>query len=145
MGASLLTETLDKWSAGNISPTPQNDANATITQRLQRADGRIDWNRPAESISRQIRAFTTWPGTFTTWRGRTLKILEAEPLNDTHTHPPGKVIAINNSEIAIATGQGILRLLNVQMEGRRAANIADFARGYPDLIGSVLGELNTEL
>ncbi len=139
IGANLLVETLQQWSAGNISPTPQNNANATITQRLQRADGRIDWNQPAESISRQIRAFTPWPGTFTTWRGRTLKILEAEPLNDTHAEPPGKVIAINDSDIAIATGQSILWLARVQMEGRRASSAADFARGYPDFVGSVLG------
>ena len=140
MGASLLTETLDQWSAGNISPTPQNDADATITQRLQRADGRIDWNQPADSISRQIRAFTPWPGTFTTWRARTLKILDAELLNATHTYPPGKVIAINASDTAIATGQGILRLLTIQLEGRRASSAAAFAHGHADFISSILGD-----
>ncbi|MCY4651715.1 MAG: methionyl-tRNA formyltransferase [Dehalococcoidia bacterium] len=140
MGANLLVETLEQWRAGHISPTPQDDANATITKRLQRADGHIDWNQPAKSIDRQVRAFTPWPGTFTTWKGRTLKILEAEPLDTTHHDPIGKVVAMNGSEVATATGQGVLRLLSVQMEGRRASNIADFIRGYPDFISSILGD-----
>ena len=140
MGANLLVETLEQWCAGHISPTPQDDANATITKRLQRADGHIDWNQPAESIDRQVRAFTPWPGTFTTWKGRTLKILEAEPLDTTHHDPIGKVVAMNGSEVATAAGQGVLRLLSVQMEGRRASNIADFIRGYPDFISSILGD-----
>ena len=140
IGANLLVETLQQWNAGHISPIPQNDANATITKRLQRADGRIDWNQPADSIARQIRAFTTWPGTFTTWRARTLKILEAEPLNATHADPPGKVVGMNGAGVATFTGQGALRLMRVQMEGRRASSAADFARGYPDFVGSVLGD-----
>lgn len=138
IGANLLTAALDQWSAGQISPTPQNHAKATITQRLQRADGRIDWNRPAVSISRQIRAFTPWPGTSTTWRGKTLKILQAEPLATTHNHPPGKIIPLKNSGIAVTTPLGLLRLLSVQLEGRRPSNIADFIHGYPDFTNSTL-------
>ena len=140
MGASLLTETLEEWSAGSISPIPQDNANATITRRLQRSDGRIDWNQSAESISRQIRAFTPWPGTFTTWRGRTLKILEAEPMEVAQDEPPGKVIRMNGSGVAVVTSRGVLRLVRVQIEGRRASGIADFARGYADFVGSVLGD-----
>ena len=139
MGANLLVDTLDQWSAGHISPIPQDDANATITRRLQRADGRIDWNQPAVSLARQVRAFTPWPGTFTTWDGRTLKILEADPLDTARDNPPGKIVVINNSQVAAATGQGALRLLSVQIEGRRASSAADFIRGYPDFIGSILG------
>lgn len=140
IGATLLTKTLDSWNKGEITPTTQDDARATITKRLQRADGRIEWNQSAESIARQIRAFTPWPGTFTTWRGRTLKILEAEPLDATQDNPPGKVVAMNNSEVAVSAGQGVLRLLSVQIEGRRASSAADFIRGYPDFIGSILGD-----
>lgn len=140
MGANLLVETLEQWRAGHISPTPQDDANATITRRLQRADGQIDWNQPAISLSRQVRAFTPWPGTFTTWDGRTLKILEADPLDTARDNPPGKIVAINNSQVASVTGQGVLRLLSVQIEGRRASSAADFIRGYPDFIGSILGD-----
>ena len=138
IGANLLAATLHRWSAAQIEPTPQNHANATITQRLQRADGHIDWNRPADSIARQIRAFTPWPGTSTVWRGRTLKILQAQPLDNDHNHPPGKIIPLQDSGIAITTAHGILRLASVQLEGRRPSDIADFTRGYPDFINSTL-------
>ena len=140
MGASLLVETLEEWSAGRIAPTPQNDADATITRRLQRGDGRIDWNDTAESIARRVRAFTPWPGTFTTWEGRTLKILEAEPLDAPRDGPPGKVVGVNGSGVAVVAKRGVLRLVRVQMEGRRASGAADFSRGYADFIGSVLGD-----
>ena len=63
VGANLLVKTLEEWSADSIEPTPQDDAKATITRRLQRSDGRIDWNDTAESIARRVRAFTPWPGT----------------------------------------------------------------------------------
>lgn len=139
MGINLLVGTLQEWSEGAIQPTPQDDAKATITHRLRRADGHIDWNHPAQSIARRVRAFTPWPGTFTTWRGRTLKILEAETLDATHEDLPGKVVAMNDSEVAVAAGQGVLRLLSVQMEGRRVTSAADFIRGYPDFTGSTLG------
>ena len=141
IGANLLTATLHQWSAGQIEPTPQNHANATITQRLQRSDGHIDWNRPADSIARQIRAFTPWPGTSTTWRGKTLKILQAQPIGaPRHNHPPGKIIPLEDSGVAITTAHGALRLLSVQLEGRRPSNISDFTRGYPDFITSTLDD-----
>ena len=140
MGANLLVKTLEEWSAGLIAPTPQDDAKATITRRLQRSDGRIDWSDSAESIARRVRAFTPWPGTFTTWRGRTLKILEAESLDATRAEPPGTVIAMNELSVATVAGQGALRLVRVQIEGRRASSVSDFIRGYPDFVSSVLGD-----
>ena len=140
LGANLLTQTLDLWSDGSVTPKPQDDASATVTRRLQRSDGEIDWNDTAESIARRVRAFTPWPGTFTTWDGRTLKVLRAEPLDKSHDYPPGEVIAMDNSQVAVATGQGVLRIVNVQIEGRRASTAEDFARGYPDFVGSRLGD-----
>ena len=139
MGADLLVETLEQWSVHHISPIPQDDANATITKRLQRADGHIDWNQPAESIARRVRAFTPWPGTFTTWQGRTLKILSAEPTDEALDSPPSVVSLLNSESIAVATGNGALRLHEIQLEGRRVSNAADFSRGRPDFIGSTLG------
>ncbi len=138
IGADLLTTTLDGWRDRSIAPTPQDDASATVTRRLQRTDGQIHWNQTSLEIARRVRAFTPWPGTFTAWQGRTLKILESEPLDATHAEPPGRVIAMNGFQVAVAAGQGVLRLVSVQMEGRRPSNAADFARGYPDFIGSIL-------
>ena len=79
LGSNLLIDSLDRWEQGQIVPKPQNDDDASFTRRLEREDGRIDWNQSADSLARRVRAFTPWPGTFTTWRGRTLKVLRARP------------------------------------------------------------------
>ena len=138
LGANLLVSALESWNAGRIQPTPQDDALATLTRRLERADGRLDWSQSAESLARQVRAFTPWPGTFTTWRGKTLKILRAEPLDIDPAAPPGAVIAPTASDVAVATGDGALRILDLQLEGRRPSPAPDFLRGHQDFISSTL-------
>ena len=138
IGACLLTKTLHNWNKGEIAPAPQDDALATITRRLQRADGEINWDQSAIELARRVRALTPWPGTFTKWQGRTLKILRAEPTNDAFDSPPGTVFRANGEEVAVTTGKGTLRLRDVQLEGRRASDAADFSRGRPDFIGSTL-------
>ena len=141
VGTNLLTETLDLWSNGSITPTPQDDASATFTRRLHRSDGRIDWNDTAESIARRVRAFTPWPGTFTTWDGRTFKVMRAESVAATFDVPAGNVVTLSCPEgIGVTTGYGTLRLLEVQVEGRRASAIKDFVRGYPNFVGSRLDD-----
>ena len=92
VGANLLTETLNLWSDSSITPTPQDDASATVTRRLQRSDGRIDWNDTAESIARRVRAFTPWPGTYTTWKDRTFKVIRAKSVAATFDVPAGNVV-----------------------------------------------------
>ena len=139
-GAGLLTKTLDDWNRGETAPEPQDDAHATITRRLQRSDGEIDWDQSAIETARRVRAFTPWPGTFTKWQDKTLKILSAEPGDDTLDSLPGAVLKINGEGIAVATGKGALRLHEIQLEGRRPSDAADFARGRPDFIGSTLGK-----
>ena len=141
VGANFLTKTLELWSKGSITPTPQDDANATFTRRLQRSDGRIDWNDKAVSIARRVRAFTPWPGTSTTWKDRTFKVIRASPVAATFDAPAGNSVTLNcPGGIGVTTGCGTLRLLEVQMEGRRASAIEDFVRGYPDFVGSKLGD-----
>ena len=82
-GAKLLVETLPKWLAGEIEPQPQDHNKATFTKMLERADGRIDWNKSAEGIEKMVHAYDAWPGTFTLWSGKRLKILRARLLHAT--------------------------------------------------------------
>ena len=146
-GAALLIRTLDSWASGELSPTPQNDADATFTQRLTREDGRLDWTQSAESIERRVRALTPWPGAFTTWRGRTVKALRvrSEELGVRSEgggeREPGTVVALGDGRVAVVCGQGALELAELQMEGRRRAASADFVAGYRDFIGATLGAL----
>ena len=138
MGAKLLVDTIPLWQTGEISPQPQRESEATTTRLLKREDGEIDWAAPAEYIARQVRAYYPWPGTFTRWNGRQLKIHEASAVAVDRTEVPGTVVEIPEG-VAVVTGEGALLLLRVQMEGRQATGITDFVRGYREFVGSPLG------
>ena len=79
IGARLLVETLRDWVRGLIEPIVQDDSLATYSRKATRGDGEINWDLPAVEIDRRIRAYDPWPGSFTTWMGRRLKVLEADP------------------------------------------------------------------
>ena len=82
-----------------------------------------------------------WPGTFTTWRGRSLKIIEAAPTDSVKAAEdvPGSVVATGGSSVGVATGDGVLQIERLQMEGRRPVAADEFLRGYRDFPGSRLG------
>ena len=138
MGARLLADALPKLRAGEVAPVPQSEADTTITRLFRREDGEIDWTRPAHHITRQIRAYHPWPGTFTHWNGKQLKVHQASPLNTDEDFATGTVLEIDQG-IGISTGDGILLLQRVQPEGRQAMDIGDFTRGYRRFVGSRLG------
>ena len=136
LGARLLVRALEERPA----PRPQDDALATFCQRIERDDGRIDWSRPAREIWNMVRAYRGWPQAFTTFEGRLLKILRATLVSgDTE---PGQV-TLEDGDPVIGTGEGRLRLDEVQMEGRRAMSGAELARGYPSLNDAKLGIVPT--
>ena len=141
LGGELLAESLNGWVSGRLSARPQEDGKATITRKLERADGLADWTLPAGTLGRQCRAFSPWPGLYTEWNGKTLKILESMPLPDQQGVPGtfGQAFSGSSGEIAVRTGGGMLRLERVQLESRRAVSGEEFARGYPDVIGAILG------
>jgi len=120
-----------------MTPRSQDERAATVTRLLSREDGAIDWTQPADAIERKIRAFDPWPGTFTTWQGKNLKILraDAEPAQG---EVPGAVVFAPERAIHVATGAGTLVLTELQLEGKRAVSAAEFARGYPQFDGARL-------
>lgn len=136
LSARLLMETLPRWFDGEIEPQPQREAGATYTRMLTKADGEIDWSLPAIDIERRVRAFQPWPGCYTRWRGKTLKIMAATPLPGKHGMP-GQTMAIEGGGV-VQTGDGTLVLRQVQLEGKRPMDIAEFLRGQRDFIGSTL-------
>ncbi len=138
IGANLLGEVLLFWSRGELTPQPQNEAEASYCGSITKEDGEIDWRLPAVDIWRRVRAFHPWPGCYTRWRGRQLKIIEAAPLTGERTSKPGGVVALSKVGFGVATGDGILGVLRVQLEGKQALAAADFLRGQRDFIGAVL-------
>jgi methionyl-tRNA formyltransferase len=130
LGAPLMAETLRKLSAGTITPRPQNNDEATYAPLLKKEDGRIDWNRPAQEIYNRMRAFAPWPGTYTSFRGKTCHIW-AEPFSlRTMTGSPGGTLLPEAGQILVACGHAtLLRLLSVKAEGRKQVSAVEFVRG----------------
>ena len=141
-GAQLLLDNLEALAAGKLPAQPQDDSRATVTRKLERADGLADWTRSAVTLERQRRAFTPWPGLTTHWQDKSLRLLDVAPSNrpDLAGADPGLVISLPSEETpaGIITADGILGLKAVQLEGRRATSIAEFLRGYPAFISSRL-------
>lgn len=130
IGADLVLKVL----AENPPATPQPTDGASYAPKLSRADARIDWNKPAVEIERQVRAFDPWPGTFTTLSGDTLKVLDAELADG--AGDPGTVL---DDKLTIACGEGALRITRLQRAGKAAAAAADFLRGFAVPSGTKLG------
>jgi methionyl-tRNA formyltransferase len=140
IGGQLLIELLPRWAAGKITPTPQDDKLASYTKKLEKADGEINWHKPAVDILRQVRACQPWPGAFTHWQAKQLKIVEALLLPG-EVSKPGRVISLSVKPfLAIETGLGILGLAQVQMEGKRVMTGDEFLRGQRTIVGSSLME-----
>ena len=143
LGAQTLVNTLPLWLAGGLTPQAQDERAATLTRPLTKEQGRLDWTQPAEQIARQVRAVTPWPGAYTTWEGKQLKVLAAHPVPPAEAAaPPGRAFIANENgaaRLCVATGQGALALDVIQLEGRRALPAADVLRGHPALAGAALG------
>ncbi len=138
-GADLMAEILPAHAQGATEPRPQDGSRATMSARLTRENGRIRWGDPAELIARMVRAYHPWPGAFTAWEGRTVKVLEAAA-GPGWDGPPGTVRA-ERGAVSVATGSGALFVTRLQMQGRRAASAPEFLAGYPGIRGAALGRV----
>jgi methionyl-tRNA formyltransferase len=140
VGAGLLLEALNGWRRHEITPRPQDESRATYFRQIKKEEGEIDWTLPAEEIGRKVRAYYPWPGCFTKWRGKNLRIVQASVLPGEESYKAGKVMALPGYEggLGIGTGKGVLAVQSLQLEGKRVMNASEFARGQRDFIGAVL-------
>ena len=145
VGAEALLQALPRWFAGKLVPQPQNETRATLTRLLTKEDGMIDWHLPAETLARQMRAYHPWPGTATTWHGKTLKVLRAAALGEEGAPQADEIGNVSlrtldgSKTLVVRCGQGALRLEVIQLEGKRALTAEEFVRGQPGIIGDTLG------
>ena len=137
MGADLAAEVLPRLAEGSLLPQAQREEDATMSTRLDREAGRIDWSAPAEQIALMIRAYHPWPGTFTAWNGRKIKILAASAVPNKRVTPG--TVSVAKGSIEVATGAGALMVTRLQIEGRRAVTASEFVAGHPELAGSIVG------
>lgn len=140
LGSTLLLRTVRDWLDGRAVPRPQHGSEATCSARISAKDGRIEWMLPAEVIARQVRAYNPWPGSYTAWKGLRLKILGAVPATATASEPPGTVVPLPKPDrVGVVTGDGLLALRSVQLEGKREVTADEFLRGHRDFPGAHLG------
>lgn len=141
LGARLLVETLRAIRRGGLAPEPQDPSRASLAPLLRKDDGRLDFRRPARELERVVRGTWPWPGAFTTVGGRILKVHRAAVPPDVALPgvEPGTVLAAGEQGLDVACGEGVLRLAELQPEGRRPMPASAFANGHPDLLGSRLG------
>jgi methionyl-tRNA formyltransferase len=130
LGAELLIKTLPKWIDGKITPQEQDHSQATFCKIIKKEDGRINWNKSAESIERQIRAFQKWPESYTDFNGKILKITEANFANPSTmlgaSKKIGEVFLTDTKKLAVQTENGILILNTIQLEGKKPMPVKIF-------------------
>ena len=137
-GAEMVVETVDGLEGGTLSAQPQDPKGATRAPKLDKEDGRINWQRPAAAIRNQIRGMNPVPGAFTTWQGQSLKIHRAERADGVGA--PGTVLhAEDRRGPVVACGESALLLTEVQPAGKTAMEGKAFVRGYPIAAGALLG------
>ncbi len=140
IGAQLLLDVLPRLAKGTLVPRPQDEVMVDYSGLIRKDDGEIDWNLPAVDIWRRVRAYQPWPECYTLWRGKQFKILEAAPLDRQAADTAGQVITLDrkNTTFGVSTSEGVLSVLRVQLEGKRAMSAAEFLRGQHDWAGMVL-------
>ncbi|MFA4999856.1 MAG: methionyl-tRNA formyltransferase [Patescibacteria group bacterium] len=129
-GAEILIPTLRDFTAGRIKPQRQDNKAATYVRTLKKSDGRIDWTKPAKEIERLIRAYNPWPGAYTEWDGKIIKIITAAPETLLKNSRPAGTFFRHQGKLAISCGQDSLVILKLQAAGKKAMTAAEFLNGY---------------
>ncbi|MCD8148284.1 MAG: methionyl-tRNA formyltransferase [Clostridiales bacterium] len=129
-GARLCVKTLEAIEDGTAVYTPQDHAQATKTGLISKKFGLIDWNRPAAQIECLVRGLNPWPSAYTKLNGKTFKIWAADVVSEDTGKTPGSIAKVAKDAIYVQTGDGILVLGEVQLEGKKRMRCGDFLRGY---------------
>jgi len=139
VGAELLLETLPLWLSGQIEPRAQDEDAVTFAPMISKSDGLLDWSQTVRELDLRCRAYYPWPGAFTYWGRRRLKVLRAQPAPEKMVDArPGTVVRLTDG-VGVASGNGVLMLQQIQLAGKRAMSAIEFSRGQRDFVGSRLG------
>ena len=144
-GADLMLEALDLIRAGTYNLIIQDESRASFASKLKKDDGLICWDKPARDISNLIRGCAGWPGAFTYYRGKILKIHKANIVSSESlavsplAGSPGEVLQTSKKAIVVATGEGNLFIEELQIEGKKKITVQEFISGYKISVGEILG------
>lgn len=161
LGGDLILSTLEKMENGSIIRTPQDHEQATYVKKIPKSLGEIDWTMSAAAIERLIRGLNLWPSAYTYYKGKLLKIWEAQAPSETDNRQIsgkrlekagsdrqsensksglyGEVIGVEGDRLHVQTGEGVLSITALQLEGKKRMDAAAFLRGYPVRAGERLG------
>ena len=139
-GGPLLLEVLEKLEAGTAVRTRQNDEESCYAKMLTKDLGKIDWNKDAASIERLIRGLNSWPSAYTAFHDKTLKIWDADVEKENGSAQPGAVAKVTSDAIYVQTGEGLLKINEVQIQGKKRMPVKAFLLGHKVEEGTLLGE-----
>ncbi len=130
-GAELVVRTLDELESGELIPSPQDEADATFTKKIEKQDTRIDWSREPREIHNHVRAMDPAPGCRTFLRGELLKIWKVKPCG---TPPgagqPGEILSTANERLLVRAGSGVIEIQEMQLSGGKKMSASEFLRGH---------------
>ena len=141
-GAKLIVEVLPKIEKGEIEPEKQKEEEASYVTMLKKSLGHIDWSKDASAIDRLVRGLNSWPSAYTYYNKKTLKIWESEPVERENVNGmiAGSIEKVEKDAFYVRTGKGLLKVTEVQLEGKKRMKVKDFLLGYPLTEGILLGE-----
>lgn len=137
LGGEMVTRHLARAVAGDFPPRPQPNEAATTAPMLQKAHGRIDWTQPAQQVHDLVRGMNPWPGAHTTLHGKTVRVHATHIATGapTASFPPGHVFLADKQGVFVATGEGAVQLVSIQLEGKRAVTASEWVNGRGVKVG----------
>lgn len=137
-GAKLCVETLEALQNKTVTPVPQGETTTAYAKMLDKQLGNIDWNATAIAIERLIRGLTPWPSAYTNWNGKVMKIWEAEVAPGASEAMPGTIVKVEKDTFYVQTGEGLLKVCELQIPGKKRMDAGAFMRGYQVKEGEIL-------
>lgn len=144
LGGPLIIETLKQLEAGTAPRTPQDDSLSCYASMLTKELGCIDWNKDAASIERLIRGLNSWPSAYTFWNGKTMKIWDSDVVENAGSEENGTILAKDKHSFTVKCGENALKILELQLQGKKRMNTQAFLVGNQIEIGMRLGEYAAE-
>jgi methionyl-tRNA formyltransferase len=138
LGANLLIDILPKWLKNRIKAKKQNHKKASFTQQIKKEHGQINWSKSAQEIEQMFRAYQPWPGIYTFFQGKKIKIITLEISKIKTFYQPGNIFLTTEKELAVMTKKNAIILKEVQQEGKNAVSGKSFLNGHPQLINAIL-------
>jgi methionyl-tRNA formyltransferase len=139
LGGRLLAETIARLKAGALTPQKQDETQATMAPLLKKEDGLMDWTMSAQALANRVRGLSPWPGAYTFLGAERWNIWKAVPNAAASTDKPGTVVAITKQSVIVATGHGLLEILEIQTANSKRMPVAQFLAGHRMAAGLQLG------